>query len=65
MHNAFMDVLSILAQLREELAQPNEAIMAIERLAAGEARKRGRPAKWLVEARAANPKVRPRSAGPA
>jgi hypothetical protein len=46
-----MDVMKMLAELREERAQIEEAILTLERLARGQGRRRGRPPQWLVEAR--------------
>jgi hypothetical protein len=47
-----MDVNKILAELREERDRLGEAILALERvgLAAG-SKRRGRPPKWVVDAR--------------
>jgi hypothetical protein len=42
-----MDVLKMLAELREDRAQIEEAIMAIERLASGGRKRRGRPPAWM------------------
>ena len=44
-----MDVTKILADLREERQQIEEAIISLERLARGRGRKRGRPPAWLAE----------------
>jgi hypothetical protein len=46
-----MDVTKILADLRQEREQIEEAIMTLERLARGRGRRRGRPPAWLVEMR--------------
>lgn len=46
-----MDVAKILAELRLEREQIEEAIISLERLARGRGRRRGRPPSWLVEAR--------------
>ncbi len=46
-----MDVMKMLAELREERTQIEEAILTLERLARGQGRRRGRPPQWLVEAR--------------
>jgi hypothetical protein len=45
-----MDLTKIIADLRAERAQIEEAILALERLARGEGKRRGRPPKWLSEA---------------
>ena len=60
-----MDINAILRGLREEREQLEEAILALERLAAGAKRGRGRPPKWLAEQRAAGstPKRRGRPPG--
>lgn len=53
-----MDVLKMIAELRAERAQIEEAILTIERLAAGtRGKRRGRPPKWMSSA--------PASSGPA
>jgi hypothetical protein len=43
-----MDVLKMLAELRVERAQIEEAIMAIEHLASGRGKRRGRPPAWMT-----------------
>lgn len=42
-----MDVVKILAELREERQQLEEAILSLERLARGRGRRRGRPPAWM------------------
>lgn len=42
-----MDVMKILAELRQERAAIEEAIMTLERLAKGHAKRRGRPPAWM------------------
>jgi hypothetical protein len=44
-----MDVLKMLADLRREREQLEEAILTLERLAQGRGRRRGRPPSWMVE----------------
>jgi DNA invertase Pin-like site-specific DNA recombinase len=44
-----MDVSKILAELRQEREQLEEAIMSLERLARGRGKRRGRPPSWMVE----------------
>jgi len=46
-----MDVAKILADLRQEREQIEEAILSLERLASGRGRRRGRPPSWMVEAK--------------
>ncbi len=46
-----MDVTKILAELRQEREQIEEAIISLERLAQGRGKRRGRPPAWLAEAR--------------
>ena len=46
-----MDVAKILAELRQEREQIEEAIISLERLARGRGKRRGRPPIWLAEAR--------------
>jgi hypothetical protein len=57
-----MDVTKILAELKAEREQIEEAIVSLERLAIGRGRGRGRPPAWLVGAAAA-PKRRGRPPG--
>ena len=42
-----MDVSKILAELRAEREQIEEAILSLERLARGRGRRRGRPPAWM------------------
>jgi hypothetical protein len=44
-----MDVNRVLADLRQEQKQLGEAILALERLAAGGAKRRGRPPAWMAQ----------------
>jgi hypothetical protein len=44
-----MDVAKILAELRQEREQIEEAILSLERLARGRGRRRGRPPSWMTE----------------
>ena len=44
-----MDVIKMLAELRQEREQLEEAIMTLERLARGRGRRRGRPPAWMTE----------------
>jgi hypothetical protein len=44
-----MDVTKILAELREEREQVEQAILTLERLARGRGRRRGRPPSWMAE----------------
>jgi hypothetical protein len=46
-----MDVEKILAELRLERMQIEEAILSLERLAKDRTKRRGRPPKWMAEAR--------------
>jgi hypothetical protein len=50
-----MDLGKILEELREERAQLEEAILSIERFAAGQGKRRGRPPSWMVAARSLEP----------
>lgn len=45
-----MDVTKMLAELRQEREQIEEAIISLERLARGRGKRRGRPPAWLQEA---------------
>ncbi len=49
-----MDVDKMLAELRLEREQIEEAILTLERLARGRGRRRGRPPSWLKDAAAGN-----------
>lgn len=42
-----MDVLKMLADLRQEREQVEEAIVTLERLARGRGKRRGRPPAWM------------------
>ena len=44
-----MDVIKMLADLRQERDQLEEAILTLERLARGRGRRRGRPPAWMSE----------------
>jgi hypothetical protein len=44
-----MDVIKMLAELRQERDQLEEAILTLERLARGRGRRRGRPPAWMSE----------------
>ncbi len=44
-----MDVTKILADLRQEREQLEEAILSLERLALGRGKRRGRPPSWMAE----------------
>ncbi len=46
-----MDVAKILAELRQEREQIEEAIVSLERLAHGRGRRRGRPPAWMTAAK--------------
>ncbi len=48
-----MDIQKIIEQLRAEHAALSEAILALERLAANGQKRRGRPPKWMAEAKPA------------
>ncbi len=57
-----MDVSKILAELRQEREQIEEAIVTLERLARGRGRRRGRPPAWM-KALEEEPKRRGRPPG--
>jgi len=46
-----MDIPKMLAELHEEHDRIDETILIISRLAAGAAKRRGRPPKWLLSTR--------------
>jgi len=54
-----MDVLKMLADLRQERTHIEEVIIAIERLASGRGKRRGRPPAWMKEASAPRRRGRP------
>jgi hypothetical protein len=60
-----MDVTKILAELKAEREQIEEAIISLERLARGRGKRRGRPPSWLSpdEQAVATPKRRGRPPG--
>jgi hypothetical protein len=43
-----MDINKMLAELRAQRDQLNEAILTLERLAAGRGKRRGRPPAWMT-----------------
>lgn len=49
-----MNILQMLEELRSERQRLDEAILVIERLAAGGAKRRGRPPKWMAATKAAD-----------
>jgi hypothetical protein len=54
-----MDVAKILAELKAEREQIEEAILSLERLARGRTRGRGRPPSWMAEVEAPKRRGRP------
>jgi hypothetical protein len=54
-----MDVLKMLAELQQERAQIEEAIVTIERLAQGKGKRRGRPPAWMTAVSAPKRRGRP------
>ncbi len=50
-----MDVTKMIAELRSQRDQLDEAILALERMIRGTGKRRGRPPKWLSEANAEEP----------
>jgi hypothetical protein len=42
-----MDIMTMLAELRQEREQVEEAIMTVERVARGRGKRRGRPPVWM------------------
>jgi hypothetical protein len=46
-----MDVLKMLAELRQEREQIEEALLTLERIARGRGKRRGRPPAWMTAAR--------------
>jgi len=58
-----MDIGNVLTELRQELAQVDEAIASLERMAIGAGKRRGRPPAWMTAAKEAPPRKRGRPAG--
>jgi hypothetical protein len=58
-----MDILKMLAELRQERAQIEEAIIILQRLSLGQGKRRGRPPAWMVAAKEGAPKRRGRPPG--
>lgn len=54
-----MDITRMLADLRQERAAVEEAIMILERLARGRGKRRGRPPLWMTEAQPVKRRGRP------
>jgi hypothetical protein len=54
-----MDILKMLADLRDERTQIEETIIALERLASGRGKRRGRPPAWMAAAGAIKRRGRP------
>jgi hypothetical protein len=48
-----MDFTHMVSELRSELHQLEEAILALQRLAVGQGKRRGRPPKWMASANSA------------
>lgn len=55
----FMDIITMLAELRSERERLTEAILVLERLAAGGQNRRGRPPKWIAASAASADDERP------
>jgi hypothetical protein len=53
-----MEISKILAELRQEHEQLGEAILSLERLSLGGAKRRGRPPAWLAAVKSAKEKGR-------
>jgi hypothetical protein len=47
--DSLMDINKMLAELRQEREQLEEAILTLERLARGRGRRRGRPPAWMSQ----------------
>jgi hypothetical protein len=54
-----MDITKMLLELRSERAQIEEAILALQRLASGQGKRRGRPPKWMTASAAGDGKEKP------
>jgi hypothetical protein len=55
-----MDIKKMIAELREEREQVEEAILTLERLARSRGRRRGRPPSWLKEVAGSDLNMGPR-----
>ncbi len=62
-HANHMDVLKMITELQQERAQIEEGIVALERLARGLGKRRGRPPAWMSAMNADSPKRRGRPPG--
>jgi hypothetical protein len=62
-----MDILKMLAELREQRDQIEQAIIVLERIAAGQGKRRGRPPAWVtaVKRRGRPPGSKNKPKGPA
>jgi hypothetical protein len=58
-----MDILKMLADLRQEREHLEEATITLERLARGRGKRRGRPPAWMTAAKGTGPKRRGRPPG--
>jgi hypothetical protein len=62
-----MDINKMLAELRAEREQVDEAIIVLERLARGQGKRRGRPPAWMTtvkrRGRPLGSKNKPKTAG--
>lgn len=54
-----MDVLKMLAELRQERESIEEAIVTLERLARGQGKRRGRPPSWMSVLKEKKPAAAP------
>ncbi|MEJ5368806.1 MAG: hypothetical protein WHT08_10835 [Bryobacteraceae bacterium] len=43
-----MDILKVIAELRQEREKIEEVLVALERLARGQGKRRGRPPAWMM-----------------
>jgi len=50
-----MNIVKMLAELHAEKQNLDEAISVFERVAAGQGKRRGRPPKWMAEAKSPRP----------
>jgi hypothetical protein len=62
-YSSRMDILKMLAELRQERGQVEEAIIVLQRLSLGQGKRRGRPPAWMAAAREDTPKKRGRPPG--
>jgi hypothetical protein len=59
-----LDINKILVEIREERKQIEAAIVSLQRLAAGEGKRRGRPPAWMKDLKKPDTNAKPRGRPP-